>query len=141
MNWNNYYMEQAGGSAEFSSVYRGAPWQRGYGLGGYFKRFLTWVIPMIKDAAIATAKSGAKTVGREALSGVANFAADIAEGKDFKTAAKENASKTLNNLKEKAEQVFKGKGIKRRKKMKNLIILKKKSYKKQKFDDIFNDAI
>ena len=94
MNWNNYYMEQAGGSAEFSSVYRGAPWQRGYVLGGYFKRFLTWVIPMIKDAAIATAKSGAKTVGREALSGVAK------------------------------------KVIKRRKKIKNLIILKKKSYKK-----------
>ena len=126
MNWNNYYMEQAGGSSDFSNVYKGDPWQRGYGMGGIFGKFMSWVMPMIKEQAFSTLKSGAKAVGKEALSGISNIASDISQGKDFKTSAQENATKTISNLK--AENYFKGKGIKRKKKLKNLIIL----------DDIFS---
>ena len=39
MNWNNYYAEQGGGGFDYN-VYRGAAYQRGYGLGGTFKSFL-----------------------------------------------------------------------------------------------------
>ena len=129
MNWNNYYMEQAGGSSDFSNVYRGAPWQRGYGLGGYFRRFFNWAIPMIKDQAISTLKTGAETVGKEALTGISNFASDISQGKDLKTSIEENTSKSINNLKQKAVKYFKGKDIKRRKKNKKVPHFKTKRKK------------
>ena len=138
MNWNNYYMEQAGGSSDFSNVYKGAPWQRGYGMGGIFGKFMSWVMPMIKEQAFSTLKSGAKAVGKEALSGISNITSDISQGKDCKTSAQENATKTVSNLKEKAENYFKGKGIKRKKKLKNLIILKKRQKKSKQLDDIFS---
>ena len=86
-------MEQAGGSSDFSNVYRGAPWQRGYGMGGIFGKFMSWVMPMIKELAFSTLKWGAKAVGKEALSGISNIASDISQGKDFINSATKTPQK------------------------------------------------
>ncbi len=46
MNYNNYYMEQAGGSSDYN-YFRGSVYQKAYGLGGSFKRFFKWIIPIL----------------------------------------------------------------------------------------------
>ena len=49
MNWNDYYIEQTGGDDYNSFI--GELYQRGYGLGGIFGRFIKWIIPLIKKGA------------------------------------------------------------------------------------------
>lgn len=38
-----------GGEFEF---YKGSPYQRGYGLGGTFRRFFSWLVPIFKEHAL-----------------------------------------------------------------------------------------
>ena len=138
MNWNDYYMEQAGGGDY--NTYRGSLYQRGYGMGGMFNRFWKWVVPLIARNAVPLLKEAGKAVGKEALGSVVNIAKDTLVGRPIKETLKENANSAIDNLKVKAENALKGKGIKRRRSMKKMIILKKRNNKRKKFDDIFNNA-
>lgn len=45
MDFNKYYQDQINGANDFS-VFRGAPYQHGYGLGNAFRRFVSWAIPL-----------------------------------------------------------------------------------------------
>jgi hypothetical protein len=89
-------------------------------------------VPLLKEAG--------KAVGHEALGSVVNIAKDTLVGRPIKETLKENANSAIDNLKLKAENALKGKGIKRRRSMKKMIILKKRNNKRKKFDDIFNNA-
>ncbi len=60
-------MEQAGGSSDYN-YFRGSVYQKGYGLGGSFKRFFKWIIPIFKQHALPKIEIGLKQVGSEALS-------------------------------------------------------------------------
>ena len=138
MNWNDYYMEQAGGGDY--NTFKGSLYQRGYGMGGMFMRFIRWIGPLLKKAAIPLLKGAATAVGTEALSSAAGIAKDAIRGKPLNESLKDNADTAIDNLKSKAENALSGKGIKRRRSMKKMIILKKRSKKRRKFDDIFNNA-
>lgn len=91
MDFNNYYTQQA---RQTTPVFRGSPFQRGFGIGNVFKRFFRWVIPIIKSNAIPIVKN----VGKEALKTVVHIANDTIDGKDFKTSAKSQIKNSLNNM-------------------------------------------
>lgn len=120
------------------SIFRGSQYQKGYGLGDQFRRFFSWIVPLVSKHALPTLKEAGKAVGKEALSTAADIAKDTISGKNFKEAAEERVSSAIDTLKNKAEEkLLRGKGIKRRRKSKKYTIIKKK-----KLDDIFeNEAI
>ena len=71
MNWNDYYIEQAGGGDY--NTFKGALYQRGYGLGGMFGRFIKWIIPLIKKSAGPLLKGAASALGSEAVTTATNI--------------------------------------------------------------------
>jgi hypothetical protein len=100
-----------------------------------FRKFASWVVPIFKKHALPVIESGIKTVDQEALDSAADVAKDIISGKNLKEASSERLISAIDNLKQKAENKLQGKGIKRKKKLKNLVIFKNK---KTRFQDIFD---
>ena len=146
MDWNNYYMEQAGGGLDYN-YFRGNVYQKGYGLGGTFRRFFKWVIPLIKTHAVPKIESGFKSVGREFLTSAANIATDVVNGRDLKESARENVNNSINTVKNRIENSLIGSGKKRKaksqksikanKKFKKFVILKNNSLENYS-NDIFD---
>jgi hypothetical protein len=140
IDWEKYYLAQIGGEYNY---FRGSNFQQGYGsnyqqgavLGTMFRKFASWVVPIFKKHALPVIESGIKTVGQEALDSAADVAKDIISGKNLKEASSERLISAIDNLKQKAENKLQGKGIKRKKKLKNLVIFKNK---KTRFQDIFD---
>lgn len=125
MDFNKYYLDQAS-SARYP-VFRGMDIQRGYGLGGIFKKFFSWIMPIVREHALPVTK----TIGKEMLKGAINVANDSLEGKNVKESAKSRTKEVLNNLKE--TQL--GKGYKRKQKK---IKLHQKPKKLKRSKDIFD---
>ena len=118
-------------------VYSGPLYQRGYGLGGTFRRFFSWIVPLVKKHAIPVLESGIKHVGKTELSTAADIAHGIVAGKNFKKSAEDRIDTAVEKLKEQAEQKLEGRGInKKRKKKSHSIIFKKQD--KQNITDIFS---
>ena len=134
MNWNQYYMEQAGYGAP-DNLFRGTLYQRGYGLGGLFRKFFNWIVPIMNTHALPKVKEGAKEIGRVALQSVSDIAKDALAGKNIKESVQSNATKAVDTLKTKAEQALEGKGIKRHRKHRKKLLFKKLKPSKQ---DIFS---
>ena len=80
-------MDQAVGNS--FPVFQGPSFQRGYGLGNVFKRFISWAIPLLKEYALPIAKN----VGKEVINTAASVAHEAIEGKDIK--AQKKKLKTL----------------------------------------------
>ncbi len=147
IDWIEYYRQQVGGEINY---YKGSQFQEGYGLIQYqsgdgfsdiFRRFASWVVPIIKKHAIPTIESSVKAVGREALDSAADVAKDLLSGRDFKTSATNRYNSAVDNLKEQVEKKLEGRGssktpIKRQGSLKNKIILKKQ--KSSRNPDIFD---
>lgn len=134
MDYKTYYLNQAGNGYP---VYIGTPYQKGYGLGGVFRKFFKWVLPILKEHALPIVK----TVGKEVLRGASNIANDKLNGKNLKESAKARIKESLNSL---AESVQSGEGYKRKQKqnkIKKLISIKKFSKKKKRFLDIFDKNV
>lgn len=112
MDTKSYY--QAG-----DNVFRGSPYQRGYGLGGAFRRFFSWALPILKQ----NLTPAISNIGKELVQGVSNVTTDAISGKDVESSAKENFRKAVKNL---GGHV--GSGYKRKRKSKNF------SHKKRKLD-------
>jgi hypothetical protein len=125
MDFNKYYVDQATNSRY--PVFRGMDVQRGYGLGGIFKKFFSWIMPIVREHALPVTKS----IGKEMLKGAINVANDSLEGKNVKESAKSRTKEVLNTIKE--TQL--GKGYKRKTKNKKL---NKKHKKLKKHKDIFD---
>ena len=96
INWIEYYKQQIGGEYNY---YKGSQFQDGYGLiqfqtgdgfSDIFRRFASWVVPIIKKHAVPTLESGVRALGREALDSAANVAKDLLSGRDFKESATPN---------------------------------------------------
>ena len=147
IDWPSYYRAQAGGEYNY---YKGSRFQEGYGglggyyvqqgagLGGMFRKFASWIIPIVKKYAVPTLKSGAHAIGREALDSATNIAKDVLSGVNVQESMNTRLNKSVENLKDLAEKKLDGKGIKRKKTFSNLIILKKqKKNKTPRFKDIF----
>ena len=63
-----------------SNIFRGSQYQRGYGLGGAFRRFFNWIVPLVQKHAAPAIESGLKVVGKTALSAAADIAKDVVAG-------------------------------------------------------------
>lgn len=89
-----YYNLQAG-SGVGSTVFRGAAYQRGHGLGSFFSSLFRSVVPIIRK--------GAGAIGREALRTGVNFLGDLSENRPVKESFQQRISEAGGNLKRKAE--------------------------------------
>jgi len=129
---NAYYTNQLN-----YPVFHAMKFQRGYGLGGVFKKLFKWIVPIFKEKAVPILKS----VGDSLIKGTANVAKDALKGRNVRESANERFEETLNELSDKAG-VMRGKGGIGSKfntpinKKKNRIvnIIRKKKNKKRKRD-------
>lgn len=117
-------------------VFRGPPYQQGYGLGGSFRRFFKWIVPLVKQHTLPVIQSGLTEIGKTALGSVGDFAKDVSQGEDIRSSASKHINSAVSNIKNKIEKKLSGQG-KKRKPKKSKILLKRRS---KKFDDIFNNA-
>ena len=132
MNYNEYYLKQIGGGGY--NVYKGKRLQRGYGIGGVFRKLFSTIMPVIKNNALPVIKRGAKAVGSEILSQAPALVNDVLSGKNVKESVNQKVNNVVNNLGNRAEKSLKN-SINRNKK---IIILKKGKKKKNKKLDIFS---
>lgn len=97
--------------------YSGVSYQKGYGIGGIFRRLFRSALPFLIK--------GAKTVGKEALLTGSRIASDVLEGDNFKVATKKRtreASKTLTQKAvNKVQNLFGKGGYKRKRKAKKRV--------------------
>lgn len=99
---NDYYANQ---STNYP-VFRGLKYQKGYGLGGVFKRLFKWIMPIIKEKAVPVLQ----TLGKSVIKGTSNIARDALDGKNIKQSANDRFEETLKELSDKAG-VMQGNGI------------------------------
>ena len=103
MDYEQYFTNQANNKIP---VYEGYRFQRGYGLGGVFRKLFKWIMPIVKQHAVPVAK----TVGEQILKGATGFAKDAIRGKNIKESANQRFEETLNELSNRAG-VMKGDGL------------------------------
>jgi hypothetical protein len=121
MDFKQYYQDQIDGLNGF----RGQRIQRGYGIGSFFKRLARWAIPIIKQHAKPVLTNAFKYGVSEISNGMAKFNNDINnDNKDIKESAKDRATETFNNIKNKIQ-----KGGKRKRKTQKSIKYSKKQRK------------
>lgn len=115
----DHYASQVGHGLPY---YRGISYQKGYGLGGIFRRIFRAALPYIVR--------GTKTVGKEALVTGSRVMSDVLAGQDIKTAAKNRTKESGKNLAKKAlskmQSMIGSGGYKRKRKTKKKIISSKK---------------
>ena len=126
MDYSNYYLNQANSSS--FPVFRGMISQKGYGLGGIFRKFFSWIMPIVREHAIPVTKS----IGKEVIKGAVNLAKDSLDGSDIKDSAKARLKEVINNISEK--QI--GRGKKRKNNNKKY---KKTKYKRNKKSNLFDN--
>jgi hypothetical protein len=115
---------------------RGPQFQQGYGLGGYFRKFFKWILPIAQKHALPHLQNGAEAIGKQVSESISNIARDTINGKNIKESAQNNIDLALNNLKNKAEAKLRGEGIKRKRSSSRSVIFKRKP--KTKHRDIFD---
>jgi hypothetical protein len=114
MNYHSYYENQAKNEIP---VFKGAIFQKGYGFGDIFKKFFSWIVPIVKKNAVPVLKD----VGKQIVKTTSNIAYDTIDGQNFKKSSKNRIGETMNYIE---NQYGKGK-IKYKKRKKN----KKKNIK------------
>uniref|UniRef100_A0A158P4C8 Uncharacterized protein n=1 Tax=Tetranychus urticae TaxID=32264 RepID=A0A158P4C8_TETUR len=123
-DFKSYYLSQAGQGFSDIEIFRGSPYQRGYGFGSLFKRF---AIPVLKF------------LGKQAVKTGINVGQDLLENKNLKQTLKERGKESLRNLAkqsiDKANVMLaqSGSGVKRKR-----LYKKKKKAVKRKKKDIFD---
>ena len=121
-DFKSFYKSQAGQGFSDIEVFRGTPYQRGYGFGSLFKRF---ALPVFKF------------IGKHALKTGINVGQDVLEKKNLKQSIKDRGKEGLRNAAQdslnRAGQYLtqRGTGLKRKK-------LYKKKPAKRKKKDIFS---
>ena len=88
---NDYYSNQY-------PVFRAMKFQKGYGLGGVFKRLFKWIMPIVKEKAVPILQS----VGKSVIKGTSKLAKDALKGKNIKQSANDRFEETLKELSDKA---------------------------------------
>ncbi|GFX80604.1 uncharacterized protein TNCV_498711 [Trichonephila clavipes] len=98
--------------------YKGNSFQKGYGIGGIFRRLFRAALPFLVK--------GGKTIGKEVLMTGSRVASDALSGENFKEAVKTRSRESGKKLDQKAidrvqSMVGKGQYKRKRKKQKKLI--------------------
>ncbi|GFU57452.1 uncharacterized protein F54H12.2 [Trichonephila clavipes] len=126
--YEDYFVNQAGNGL---SYYQGQSFQKGYGIGGWFKRLFRSALPFLSR--------GAKSVGKEVLRTGAQIANDLLEGRNLQESAEERAKETGRILAKKAikkadDMLGKGKAYKKKKKKLPKYLIQSKVRKKKRRD-------
>jgi hypothetical protein len=111
-----------------SKYFQGLEYQKGYGLGGTFRKFFKWIVPLIKQHAVPALAE----VGKRALNTAADITKDVVAGKSFRDSSEQRINTSVEELKSDIEKKLEGKG-----KGKKILIKKKKSSKFKSFDNFF----
>lgn len=90
--YEHYYSHQAGSG--IGVIYKGAPYQRGHGIGSFLGGLFRCVLPLLS--------SGAKAVGKEALSAGVGLLSDLASARPMEDSIKSRLKEASTNLKRKA---------------------------------------
>lgn len=113
--------------------------QRGHGLGGMWTNFMRWFSPIfskVKNFALPILKAGGKEIGKEAVSAASDIANAVLEGKDAKESATQRIESGVDSLIDRASRKMEGHGINRRKRKIFGSLEKKKAKKRTR--DIFD---
>ena len=94
--WSQFIEDQVGGGI---NVYSGVPYQRGAGIGSFFRSLFR----MFKPVAIRAGKA----IGKAALAGTANVASDLLQGKPALQSVESRAKETVGDLAQKAATAIK----------------------------------
>lgn len=138
--YEKYYSQQAGSG--IGVIYKGAPYQRGHGIGSFLGGLFRSIIPLLS--------SGAKTVGKEVLRSGVGLISDMVNTRPADDSIRERLHEVTTNLKRKAdnkiERIMKGSGYKRRALKQSKFIQSSpmntrgiKKVKRKKDRDIFSD--
>ena len=125
VNFEEYYLNQSkrinqfGGGSNGYLMYKGEPFQSGYGLGNAFKsikRGFKWLLPIIKTHAMPALTSGAKFLGNELVKSAANIANDtIIKNLPVEESIKERANESIENISQNLIKKLSGGGSSKRK--------------------------
>ena len=139
MDYKEYYSNQIKNQTGAGlPVFTGYANQRGYGIGGIFRKLSSYILPYVKSA-LPFIKKGGQLLGSEVVRAASSIATDAINGKDLETSARENITEAVNNLSQKANTVLqtgsgKYKGRKKRKKNNS----KKHFIKHRRLEDVFD---
>jgi hypothetical protein len=102
--WLSYYGSQALQTGFGIEGYRGIPYQRGAGLGSFFRSLFRMAIPVIKSVG--------RNVGKHALAAGANVMSDLVQGRPvIDTVRKHSKAETAKLLREAGEILQEGEGL------------------------------
>jgi hypothetical protein len=96
---DHFLRQQRGGNI---AGFRGARFQRGYGIGSIFKSLARYAIPLFKQ--------GAKVVGKRALQAATEVGQDVLQGNNVKEAFKSRGKQAVSDV---AKKVMTGNGRKK----------------------------
>jgi hypothetical protein len=120
---DHFLRQQRGGNI---IGYRGACFQRGYGIGGIFYSLARYAIPLFKQ--------GAKVVGKRALQAATEVGEDVLRGKNVRESVKTHGGEVVKDFSEKGARTLlrqTGHGSKRRRSQWSNL----SAVKKQKLED------
>jgi hypothetical protein len=102
--WLSYYGNQALQTGFGMEGYRGTPYQRGAGLGSFFKALFRMAIPVFKSVG--------RQAGKHALAAGANVMSDMVKGEPvFQSLKKHSRAETSKLLHEAGEALQEGEGL------------------------------
>lgn len=118
--YHHYYSSQAGSGV--GVIYKGAPYQRGHGIGSFLGGLFRCVLPFLS--------SGARAVGKEAVSTGVGLLSDMVNARPMEESVKSRLKEASSNLKRKADgkidKLFGG-GYKRVRRLKSSLSQSKSS--------------
>jgi hypothetical protein len=100
--WTNYFNDQASQVGYGLDGFHGSRYQRGAGLGSFFRSLFRMAVPVFKSAA--------SHVGKQALSTGASIASDLVNGRSLGEAAEEHGRTGVTNLLNEASRALQQKG-------------------------------
>ncbi|GFV80917.1 uncharacterized protein TNCV_4199371 [Trichonephila clavipes] len=127
--FEDHYTNHIGSGVPY---YEGVSFQKGYGLGGIFRRLFRAALPFLVK--------GGKAVGKEALRTGTRVVSDVLSGENFKIAARKRSEEAGRGMARKAVehvQSMIGRGKYKRKRKKQKKVISKKAIK-VKGRDIFD---
>lgn len=96
--WARYYGAQASQTGYGIEGFHGMPYQRGAGLGSFFRSIFRMAVPLMKSVG--------KQVGRHALAAGANVASDVVKGRPLFQSGKEHFEKEAVKMLDEASQAL-----------------------------------
>lgn len=88
--WLQYYLEQVEQTGYGLAGFKGSQYQRGAGVGSFFRSLFRMAVPFIKSAA--------SKVGKQTLATGANIAADVVKGRPVLESLEEHGREGASNL-------------------------------------------